>query len=118
MILGAFGLVNAGVSFSHVGVATVLVGAGLVVGKPLGITICVLLGQRFGLELPHGMRLRDVLVLGIAAGIGFTVALFVATDAFDPGATLAAAKMGALFSLVSALLAIPIAKLLRIQQQL
>ena len=39
IILGLFGLVNAGVVFGNVGVPTVLVLVGLLVGKPLGITL-------------------------------------------------------------------------------
>jgi NhaA family Na+:H+ antiporter len=46
------------------------------------------------------------LVLGVAAGIGFTVALFFATAAFPPGEILDEAKMGALLSFVAAPLAI------------
>jgi NhaA family Na+:H+ antiporter len=46
------------------------------------------------------------LTLGIAAGIGFTVALFFATAAFPPGTVLNEAKMGALLSFTAGLLAI------------
>ena len=46
------------------------------------------------------------MVLGVAAGIGFTVALFFATAAFPLGPALDAAKMGALLSLLAAPLAV------------
>ena len=46
------------------------------------------------------------MVVGVAAGIGFTVALFFATASFPPGATLDEAKMGALLSFLAAPIAI------------
>lgn len=118
IILGAFGLVNAGVVFSNIGAATGLVFFGLILGKPLGIYFLSRLGLVFGLQLPKGMGMKDVLALGVTAAIGFTVALFVATVAFEPGPSLEAAKMGALFSFAAALIAIVAAKLLRVQKRL
>jgi NhaA family Na+:H+ antiporter len=115
LILMLFGFVNAGVLLSNVGLPTGLVSVGLLVGKPVGITLLTLAAIRlFKLEMPTGMTLRDVLTLGFMAGIGFTVALFVATVAFPPGATLDAAKMGALFSFSAAILAFIAAKLLHV----
>jgi NhaA family Na+:H+ antiporter len=115
IILGLFGFVNAGVPFSSVGVGTWLVCIGLIVGKPLGITLFSLLGRAFNLSLPDGMRWADVIVLGCAAGIGFTVALFVSTVAFPPGNNLEMAKMGSLFSFGSMAVALIAAKLLRVR---
>ncbi len=114
-VLGAFALVNAGVPVGHVGAASLCVLLGLLVGKPLGIGLGTFLATRAGLRLPDGMRAREVLVLGVAAAIGFTVALFVATVAFKPGdAALDAAKMGALGSVVAAPLAWVLGKALRV----
>jgi Na+:H+ antiporter, NhaA family len=114
VILGLFGLTNAGVAFSSVGPGTWLVLAGLLVGKPLGIFLFSLGGKLLKLTLPEGMRWADVLVLGCAAGIGFTVALFVSTVAFEPGEHLVAVKMGSLMSLSGALVTILIAKVLKV----
>ena len=108
IILGLFGLANAGVVFTSVGDGTWLVLAGLLIGKPLGVALFTILGQKvLRLELPVGMSFRDLLVVGMVAGIGFTVALFVATAAF-PGDSkhLDAVKMGALGSFAAAFLAI------------
>jgi NhaA family Na+:H+ antiporter len=114
-VLGGFALVNAGVPFGHVGAASLCVLLGLLAGKPLGIGLATLLATRVGLRLPEGMRAREVFVLGVAAAIGFTVALFVATVAFKPGdAALDAAKMGALGSVVAAPLAWVLGKALRV----
>ncbi len=115
LILMLFGFANAGVALSAMGLATGLVSAGLLIGKPLGIFLCGYLAFKlFKLELPEGMNLRDLLVLGVMAGMGFTVALFVATVAFPAGDILDAAKMGALFSFGAAGLAFVAAKLLKV----
>jgi NhaA family Na+:H+ antiporter len=113
IFLGCFGLVNAGVEFSSMAAGTWLVLAGLVIGKPLGITLFAWLGEKvFKLELPAGMNYRQVVVLGCIAGIGFTVALFVSTAAFPKGETLDAVKMGALFSFGATFVSFGAAKLL------
>ena len=67
-----------------------------------------------GWGMPPGIARRDLLVLGLAAGIGFTVSLFVATVAFDPGPVQDAAKMGAMASVVAAPLALLAARVLRV----
>lgn len=106
VFLMLFGFANAGVELGNVGLVSGLVGVGLLVGKPVGISLLTLLAVKvFRLEMPAGMGARDVVVLGIMAGIGFTVALFVSTVAFPAGATLDAAKMGALASFAAAPLA-------------
>lgn len=64
-----------------------------------------LLATMTGLHLPAGLLRRDLVVVGLTAAIGFTVALFFATAAFPPSTTLAEAKLGALFSLSAAVLA-------------
>ncbi len=117
MVLGLFGLVNAGVVFSNTGTATWLVLIALVVGKPVGITLFTFLGEKlFHLQRPAGMTYRHVVTLGVIAGIGFTVALFVSSAAFtEPGAILDSAKMGALGSFAAALIAIPLGRMLRVK---
>lgn len=115
LILGLFGLVNAGVELRGAGAATLLVAVALVLGKPTGIVLAVAAGRRLGLAMPEGMGLRDVVVLGSAAGIGFTVALFVATVAFPEGSDQEAAKMGALGSVAAAPIAWGLARALRIE---
>jgi len=113
LILFLFGFANAGVAFSAMGLATWLVTGGLLLGKPIGIGLFTLVAVKaFKLELPAGMNMRDLVVLGFMAGIGFTVALFVATVAFPAGEILDAAKMGSLFSFFAAFLAIAAAKML------
>lgn len=117
LILAAFGFVNAGVLLSNVGIPTGLVTVSLVFGKPIGITVATLFAiKALKLQMPGGMALSAVPVLGFIAGIGFTVALFVSTVAFPPGAVLDAAKMGALLSFVAAPFGALAARIARIEK--
>jgi NhaA family Na+:H+ antiporter len=114
VILFGFGLVNAGVEFSAIGSATWLVLAGLLIGKPFGILFFGWLGARvMGFGLPVGMKMSDLFVLGCVAAIGFTVSLFVAAVAFEPGPIQDAAKMGALLSFGAAAISIIAGKIFR-----
>lgn len=115
--LGLFGLVNAGVVFSSLGTGTWLVLAGLLLGKPIGITLMTLIAEKcLKLEKPAEMDYRHVVTLGMVAGIGFTVALFVSVAAFKvAGPVQDSVKMGALLSFAAAPLAIIIGKSLRIK---
>ena len=118
VILFFFGLMNAGVEFSAIGEPTWLVLAGLVIGKPVGVLIFGVIGAHvLRLGLPAGMRTIDLLVVGCVAAIGFTVSLFIAAVAFDPGPVQDAAKMGALFSFAAAGMSIIAGKLCRVQKQ-
>ncbi|MDF3856448.1 Na+/H+ antiporter NhaA [Paracoccus sp. P2] len=117
LVLCAFGLVNAGVEFGAISAPTWLVLAGLVIGKPLGITLFGWFAANvLHLGMPEGMSLRDLPVVGFVAAIGFTVALFVASVAFPAGPVQDAAKMGALFSLGSAVLAILAGRIARVRR--
>lgn len=111
IILFFFGFANAGVRFSAVGQGTWIVLSSLVVGKPLGIFALTFLALKLGLRAPGGLSYTHTVVVGLAAGIGFTVALFFATAAFPPGEVLDEAKMGALLSFVAAPLAIVLGRL-------
>ncbi len=112
-VLFAFGLVNAGVPLSAVGDVTWMVVGSLVIGKPVGIVGFALLAGLLGFTRAEGLGLRAMVVLGVTAGIGFTVALFFTTAAFPIDSPyLDAAKMGALLSFLSAPLALILARVL------
>jgi NhaA family Na+:H+ antiporter len=102
-IMPVFALANAGVSVSGgpldgaswsvvTGVAL-----GLVLGKPIGVLLAswLTLRLRFG-TLPAGIGARHLIVLGVVAGVGFTMALFIAQLAFSDAVLLRAAKLGVL----------------------
>ena len=117
IILLFFGLLNAGVEFKSISEPTWLVLAGLLIGKPLGVMIMGWIAAKpLRLGLPEGMRIIDLFVVGCVAAIGFTVALFVASVAFDAGPVQDAAKMGALFSFFAAAISIVAGKLTRVQK--
>jgi len=100
-IMPVFALVNAGVSVGDArltdGGATLLIGVvvGLAVGKPIGVMCASWIAVRAGVAaLPAGVRWSGVFVVGLLAGIGFTMALFIATLAFPPGPLIEVAKLG------------------------
>lgn len=119
-IMPIFALANAGVVLGGVSFDgaswRVLGGAavGLVVGKPLGVLLAAGLSVRLGLAaLPVGLTTRHLLVLGTVAGVGFTMALFIAQLAFSDPALLGAAKVGVLLaSAVASVIALGLGRLL------
>lgn len=57
---------------------------GLIVGKPLGIFLLSLLAVSIGLcKLPTGLNWKSIFGVGLLAGIGFTMSIFVTLLAFD-----------------------------------
>ena len=99
VIMPLFALANAGVPLrlaSFADPTALAIAAGLVVGKPVGIVVCSWIAVRTRLaRLPEGVDWRAIAGGGMLAGIGFTMALFVAGLALE-GATLEAAKVGIL----------------------
>jgi NhaA family Na+:H+ antiporter len=79
---------------------------GLVIGKPLGVLSAALLAKRLKVaELPDGVDKSSLIATGSAAGIGFTVAIFIANLAFDDAATQDIAVLAVIVaSVVSALI--------------
>jgi len=82
--------------------------AGLVVGKPLGVLFASLVAKRVKVaDLPDGVNNSSLLATGSAAGIGFTVAIFIANLAFDDAATQDIAVLAVIVaSVVSALISV------------
>jgi NhaA family Na+:H+ antiporter len=116
-ILCLFGLTNAGVTVTSFGVPGILILVGLLAGKPLGIFFSGWLCKAVRLQLPEGVSLPILLVVGCTAGIGFTVALFVATVAFEAGPVQNSAKMGALASCLAVATAFASARLLGVRRR-
>ncbi len=108
-----FGLVSAGVHFSQINIVTILIILSLLLGKALGITTCGILGVKLGFALPQGMTKKDLCLVGIVAGAGLTVALFICDAAFESLFIINAAKMGALFSLAAIPLGYAASRILR-----
>ncbi len=110
-IMPVFAFFNAGVALegTHVGLVASGIFFGLLLGKPIGILSFTFLAVRLGLaKLPEGVGWRAIGGVGLIAGIGFTMALFVAGLAFGP-ALLDEAKLGILSaSLTAALLGVAV----------
>jgi NhaA family Na+:H+ antiporter len=119
-IMPIFALANAGVVVSSgpldaaAQAVIVAIAVGLVVGKPAGILLACWLTLRLRIgTLPAGLSWRHLLVVGAVAGVGFTIALFIAQLAFADAALLAAAKPGVLIaSGVAAVLALVLGRVM------
>ncbi|EKT4454810.1 Na+/H+ antiporter NhaA [Pseudomonas sp. yb_9] len=103
-IMPLFALANAGVSLSGADLSAeapmwvmIAVTTALVAGKPLGIVSVSWLMVRLGwCALPAEVNWRSITLIGLLAGIGFTMSIFIANLAFTDAASLGAAKLGVL----------------------
>jgi NhaA family Na+:H+ antiporter len=101
-ILPLFALANSGVVLTRSSIGDAFgspvlwgIALGLLIGKPLGISLFAWSAARAGIAmLPDGIRWRDVIALGLIAGIGFTVSIFITNLAFAEEPLIMAAKIG------------------------
>ncbi|MCB1324802.1 MAG: Na+/H+ antiporter NhaA [Spirochaetales bacterium] len=114
--LFGFGFANAGVTFAGITEVTWIIFTSLLVGKTVGITLFSLGAQAIGFRLPNGMNLKTLVLSGVVAGLGLTVALFVAGQAFTEPAIQGAAKMGAVLSGAIGVIAILLGRVLRVKR--
>ncbi|MBW1619839.1 MULTISPECIES: Na+/H+ antiporter NhaA [Empedobacter] len=92
IILPLFALANTAITidgggFSHFSFPLAAgIFLGLVVGKPIGVTLATFIAVKLGLsELPTAVNFKRVFGAGMLAGIGFTMSIFVSILAFkDP----------------------------------
>lgn len=104
-IMPLFALSNAGVEIKLGGVEVPVMGAvalALVFGKPIGIFLFSLLSVKIGISKRPSYSWKILWGGGMLAGIGFTMALFVAGLAFDVGDRQDSAKLGILLGSFSA----------------
>ncbi|HJM00167.1 MAG: Na+/H+ antiporter NhaA [Acidimicrobiales bacterium] len=114
MIIPVFALANAGIKLSGDTISdaagsniTIGIILGLVIGKPVGITLFTWAATRYGFTLPEGVNWPQFIGMGLAAGIGFTVSIFVAGLAFESPGVTDLAKIGILVaSLIAAVAAL------------
>ncbi len=106
IILPIFALANTGIligddwlqdlrSANSLGVA-----AGLVIGKPLGVTLICFAAVMVGIcKLPQDLAWRHIFGAGILGGIGFTMSIFITNLAFENNAPIInASKMAILLA--------------------
>lgn len=89
LIMPIFALANTNITFegemiagltSNLGLGIIL---GLLVGKPIGITLMAWLSVKMGIsDLPAGVTWLQIMGLGLLAGIGFTMSIFIALLSF------------------------------------
>jgi NhaA family Na+:H+ antiporter len=98
-VLPLFALANAGVLLTgdvlrgHEPLMLAIMG-GLVIGKPLGLVLASALAVWLGLAVkPQDYSWRQLTGAGALAGIGFTMSLFIAGQAFPGASDFAAAKI-------------------------
>ncbi|HEY0993453.1 MAG TPA: Na+/H+ antiporter NhaA [Kofleriaceae bacterium] len=109
-IMPVFALANAGVALGGASLAGAArfvflgVALGLCIGKPTGIWLACVLARRWTAS-PHDVTRGGLATAGTVAGIGFTMALFIAQLAFPPGQLLETAKVAVLAGSVVAALA-------------
>jgi NhaA family Na+:H+ antiporter len=100
-IMPLFAFANAGVPLSFVDLGnsiTVAVFVGFTLGKPIGVFVFSWLAVRTGMAIrPPGLSWLLLAAGSLLAGIGFTMALFIANLAFSPS-LINAAKLGILLA--------------------
>jgi NhaA family Na+:H+ antiporter len=111
-----FGIVNAGVEFSDISNLTWIVCISLIVGKTGGVMLFSRVATLLSFSPPVGVRFKEIAIIGVIAGAGLTVALFVADVAFTEPLPESAAKMGALFSSAVFVIAPVLGKIFRIKR--
>lgn len=119
-IMPLFALANAGIELRATSLdpssspVIMAVALGLIVGKPLGVWMAIWIAVRLRIgTLPDSLTMRPVVVLGMIAGVGFTMSIFIAQLAFGDARHLAAAKLGVVAaSAVAAAMALVLGRIL------
>ena len=125
IILPLFALANTAITIDGGGLAHFSIPLasgiflGLVVGKPVGITLFTCIAVKFGLcELPTAVNFKRVFGVGILGGIGFTMSIFVSMLAFkDPSYINEAKLMILVASLTAAIVGFIVLKILLTTKQ-
>ena len=122
VIVPIFAFANTGVEISSQSINSALnsviawgIFLGLVIGKPLGVLLATMAARKIKIaEYPQGARNLDLIATGSAAGIGFTVAIFIARLAFEGPEIVNLAIFSVIMgSVVSALISLLIFKTIR-----
>ena len=102
VVVPLFALANSGIALTGDAIADALrsnvawgVAAGLLLGKFVGVLLFTYLTVRLGIsQLPAGVRWAHIGGVALLSGIGFTVAIFIATLSFDQEYLVEEAKIG------------------------
>lgn len=111
VILFLHGLIFGGIDLAAFAPTTLVVLAAMWLGKPLGLVAAWVLFERLaGVHLPHGLVRRDLYLIALIMGIGFTVPVLTLDRALPGGAMQEAARMGFALSLLAAPLALLVSR--------
>ena len=110
IILPIFALANTGISVGAdwlhglTSLNSLGIGIGLIVGKPLGVTLFCFIAVAIGIcRLPSDLKWLHIIGAGILGGIGFTMSIFITNLAFSGNpVTINTAKMSILLASLTA----------------
>lgn len=110
-VLFFFGLTRGGIDLAAFAPTTLTLLAALWIGKPLGLASGLLVAARlFGAQLPAALRNRDLGLIGLIVGMGFTVPALALETALPGGGMAEAARTGLALSLLAGPLAIVVSR--------
>jgi NhaA family Na+:H+ antiporter len=119
LILPLFALANTSIAFGsdlgsglmHLNSIGIIVG--LVLGKPIGITLSCFIGAAFGIcSLPKDLKWKSIIGAGFLGGIGFTMSIFITLLAFDDSEVINNSKIAILLaSLIAGIIGFTMLKL-------
>jgi NhaA family Na+:H+ antiporter len=113
VVLFLFGLTRGGIDLGAFAPTTLTVLAAMWIGKPLGLFLgAMLAAQLFRLPMPAGVRIRDLALVAVISGIGFTAPLLGLDSTLPGGAMAEAARLGLALSLLAGPMAVILARLL------
>lgn len=114
VVLFLFGLTRGGIDLQAWAPTTFTVLAAMWIGKPVGLVAGALLAARvFRLPMPAGVRIRDLLLIAVISGIGFTAPVLAIDTALPGGAMAEAARLGLALSLLAGPVALVLSRLMR-----
>ena len=111
LVLPIFAFFNSDINFADVTLSSIYsplslgVILGLLLGKPIGITLFTYVGMKTNLfNLPENVTIKDVFGLSLLCGIGFTMSLFINGLAFSDPVLIDSSKLGIFIgSMISAI---------------
>lgn len=114
IVLFLFGLTRGGIDLAAFAPTTFTTLAAFWVGKPLGFLLGrMIAAQITGRSLPEGIRLRELLLIALLLGVGFTVPVLALDTALPGGGMAEAARLGLALSLLAGAAALLLARATR-----
>lgn len=114
VVLFLFGLTRGGIDLSALAPTTLTTLAAFWIGKPLGFLLgCSLAAKISRHTLPQGIALRELLLIAMLLGLGFTVPVLALDTALPGGGMAEAARLGLALSLLAGAAALLLARMTR-----